>query len=379
MGICLLLSYPSVVVACMAVGCLWILLMTISTTLGDLLQSLEHFGTYSAASLVSGFVVTGASIFVAHRGYGPFGLAVAYLTAPLVSVAICWCQVNRYVPVRIRWNSTRAIALLRESRFVGLNSLATTIRARVEQFLVPKLVGLEAFGLFSAGTVVPDRLGNIPDAVGTAFYPRIAHAARGTVAHTADEPVTNMITIGIAVSLPLVFVGMFLAPSLAGILVPDSVDAVQGILQVAVWSLALLPLSIGMSYALQAVGHQNAAASAGLRSTAVGVVLSVILVVSFGVIGAAWSFLLRPTLLSVLLIGPFSRVFPTMFSSLPLGRILLSASVLCGVFFIGNRQPLWPALGFTGLGLVAYGLALLVTRVVDLSTIRRLITRIPAT
>src|SRR6476660_2801659 len=99
MTICLLLRYPPVVIACMAVGSIWIMLSVISSTLGDLLQSLEEFGSYSVSGLISGLAVTAASIAAVYQGYGPIGLSIAYLTAPAVNVLLYWHVAAKHVQV----------------------------------------------------------------------------------------------------------------------------------------------------------------------------------------------------------------------------------------------------------------------------------------
>src|SRR6185436_12733252 len=54
MLICVLVPYPPIVIACMAVWCVWILISVVSTTLGDVLQSMERFDAYSAGSMGAG-------------------------------------------------------------------------------------------------------------------------------------------------------------------------------------------------------------------------------------------------------------------------------------------------------------------------------------
>ena len=372
MSICLLFGYPPIVVACMAVGCVWIILSALWTTLGDLLQSLELFATYSAVGMVSGLVVTASAVLVAYLGYGSVALTVAYLTAPAVNAVLYWNEVSKRVPIGIRWSRFRAIELLRESRLVGFNALSTTIRDRAEQLLVPTLVGLEAFGVFSVGTIAADRLGNIPDAIGTAFYPRISHATAASKV-TADAAVLSMLTLGVAVCVPVAILGTFLAPLIAEIMLPGSSETGRALMSVSVWSVPLMALSTGMLYSLQASGHYDLAARAGFLATTVSAGLSLALISTLGLTGAAWSFVARPAILTVMLLLPFLRVFPSVLVAVPFVRILLSASTLGAVCLVADRQRIFPALGYASAGVVAYGLALLGTRVVSASAVRQLL------
>jgi O-antigen/teichoic acid export membrane protein len=379
MTICLLLRYPPVVIACMAVGCIWIILSAISSTLGDLLQALEKFGSYSVTGLVSGLAVTAASVVVVYQGYGPIMLSVAYLIAPAINVSLYWRIASKYVRVSIRWDSNRAGALLREARLVGVSQIAAAARERAEQLLVPTLAGLEAFGIFSAGTMVADRLGNVPDAICTAFYPRISRAAHDASGGSLQRTVANMLTIAVAASVPVAIVGSYLAQPISDILLPGSSSTCRIVIQITVWAVPVVAMSLGMSFSLQAAGHHETVAGLGLRATGIGAVLSVGLIAALGITGASWSLLARPAILVVVLLPSFRRIFPAVLPRLPFGRIVLSSCTLAIVCLLTNGHRIGPALAFAALGVGTYGLALLASRVVPIPALVRLLTPVAAT
>jgi O-antigen/teichoic acid export membrane protein len=369
LAISVLLRYPPVVVACTAVGCVWIVVSVIASTFGDLLHSLEQFGSYSAAAFASGVAVTASSVIAVFLGCGPVGLSVAYLAAPVVSAFLGWRTVRKHVDVRVQWDAERAWSLLREARLVGINQLAGAFRDRAEPLLVPRLVGLEAFGMFSAGAMIADRLANVPDAVCTAFYPRISRAARGAARVPLEQTVARMLSVGVAASLPVALVGMYLAESLSAILLPGAREICRVIIEVTVWSVPLLAVSLGMSFALQAAGHHECVARMGLRATGVSVVVSCASIAAFGIDGASWAVVARPVAVIIGLLAPFRRVFPGVLPKVPFARIFLSTAVLIGVCFVGERDRLWIELLFAGAGLAAYGLALLATRVFPIAAV----------
>ncbi len=374
MTICLLLRYPPVVLACMAVGCVWIMLSVISSTLGDLLHALEKFGSYAATALVSGLAVTAASIVVVYLGCGPIGLSLAYLAAPVVNVCLHWRIASQYVRIGVRWRPTRAGALLRESRVVGLSQIAAAARDRAEPLLVPRIAGLEAFGIFSAATIVADRLGNVPDAICTAFYPRISRAAEGPFSPSLNRTVTSMLTIGLAASVPLAIVGAYLAQSISDILLPASSDACRAVIEISVWAVPLLAMSLGMSFSLQAAGHHELVARLGLRATVISAVLSAGLIATLGITGASWSLLARPAIVTIVLLPSFRRTFPAVLPGVPFARILLSTTALASICLLTDRHRIWPALACALLGVGAYGVALLASRVFPLTAVVRLFT-----
>src|SRR5262249_57484448 len=113
------------------------------------------------------------------------------------------------------WDAARAWARLREARLVGLNQLATAVRDRTEPLVVPRLVGLEAFGIFSAGAMIADRLANVPDAICTAFYPRISRAAQAAFGVPPEQTVARMLSVGLEASLPIAIIRIHLPTHLS--------------------------------------------------------------------------------------------------------------------------------------------------------------------
>ena len=366
------LGYPAVVIACTAVGCLWILLSVISSTFGDVLQSREQFASYSAIALASGVAVTATAVVAAALGSGPVGLSVAYLSAPAVSAILCWRSVRKHVRVSLRWDAAVARALLRDARLTGANQIASALRDRAEQLLVPRLAGLEAFGLFSAGAMIGERLANVPDAVCTAFYPRISRAAPGIGRPGMEWLVSRMLTIGLAASMPAAVFGAYLAHSISGVLLPGDPQTCRRIIQITVWAVPLAALSLGMSFALQAAGRHDDVARLGLRATAISAAGSAALIAGFGITGASCAVLARPATVLVTLLPSFRRTFPGVLRSVPLARILLCAAAVASLCLMSEGERIGPAALVASAGVASYGAALVASRVFTLSAIVRL-------
>jgi O-antigen/teichoic acid export membrane protein len=366
------LGYPAVVIACTAVGCLWILLSVISSTFGDVLQSREQFASYSAIALASGMAVTATAVVAVALGSGPVGLSVAYLSAPAVSAILYWRSVRKHVGVSLRWDVAVARALLRDARLTGANQIASALRDRAEQLLVPRLAGLEAFGLFSAGAMIGDRLGNVPDAVCTAFYPRISRAAPDIGRSGMDLLVSRMLTIGLAASMPAAVFGTYLAHGISGVLLPGDPQTCRRIIQITVWAVPLAALSLGMSFALQAAGRHDEVARLGLRATAISAAGSAALIAGFGITGASCAVLARPATVLVTLLPSFRRTFPGVLRSVPLARILLCATAVASLCFMSEGERIGPAALVASAGVASYGAALVAARVFTLSAIVRL-------
>jgi O-antigen/teichoic acid export membrane protein len=366
------LRYPAVVIGCTAVDCLWILLSVMSSTFGDVLQSREQFGRYSITTFIAGLTVTASSLVAAFIGCGPIGLSIAYLTAPLVSATISWRLVRRFVDIRICWDPARAWALLRDARLVGFNLVAGAVRDRAEHLLVPRLVGLEPFGIFSAGAMIGDRLAHVPDAICTAFYPRISCAAHDGFRAPVTRTVAAMLCIALAASLPLAVIGTFLAESLSAVLLPTAKATCRSVIEITVWAAPVMAMSLAFSFGLQAAGQHEHVARAGLAATAASAAISAALIAAFGLAGASAAVVARPAVLLLLLLPAFKRTFPNALAKVPWGRIVLSATILAGVCVAIERAQLWTALLGGGAALCGYALALLVLGVFSIGSVTRL-------
>ena len=372
--VCVLVGYPPVVTACMVVGCVWILLSVVGSTLGDVLQAMERFGTYSAVGVVSGLAVTTASVVAVLAGSGPIALSVAYLAQPVVSVWLLGREARRHVRLGVRWDWQSAKRLLKESRVLGASAVAAAAGDRAVQLLVPAVVGLEAFGVFSAGTIVADRLGNVPDAVATAFYPWVSRAAVEP-GQSNGEPASSMLTIGLAACVPMAVVGAYLARPIARTLLPHDSQVGASVIQVTMLALPLLALSTGMSFCLQAAGRHNTAARVGIGASLFSVALSALCVTMSGTVGASWALVARPAILALALAPVFHATFPGALRRLPLFRILISSAGLAALCHLTRDRHVVIAVGSSLASVGVYAAGLMAMRVFSVSDVFRLLSR----
>jgi len=85
-GVCVALRYPPIVIGCALISAAAMIATTASTTLIDLLQALHRSPTVAMVNLIAGLMITFGSVLVVWLGFGPIGLAVAYLIGPIASV-----------------------------------------------------------------------------------------------------------------------------------------------------------------------------------------------------------------------------------------------------------------------------------------------------
>ncbi len=291
---CLLLAYPPVVLWCVLVGAAGLSLTVFSTTLADLLQALHRIKTLAAISFAAGLTLTGVSVIVAWRGGGPVAMAAAYLSGPALSAALLYFIVSRQCcPVAIHWNLRRFRALLTGSRFFAAQQLLAAGSAQAEALMLPRLVGIGQFGLFTAGAMPANRLMVLPDGLCTAAYPAMSRAcARG--ARNGSRLLVGYALIGITGGVLVALAVTILAELIGNILLADDAATFAFVARVTIWALPLVALESMMGYALNAAGKDAAQARASLPAAALSLLCSVALISVFGIPGACWSMVARP-------------------------------------------------------------------------------------
>jgi O-antigen/teichoic acid export membrane protein len=216
----------------------------------------------------------------------------------------------RRVGLRIapRWSLARFRDLLGETRHLAGLQLLAAVQTQAEALLVPKLLGFGQNGLFSAGSLLANRLAIVPDGIGTAYYPVIARSHQRGVGHSAADVLRYL---GVSVALcSVAAVGLtLLASPISRILFQEQAAACALVMQISAWSLPLLALSQGLEYCLNAAGREAEQATLGIWAMVPAVGLAVFLVYSFGLVGAAGSLVLRHALFTLFRLPCFLRTF----------------------------------------------------------------------
>ena len=366
----LALGYPPVIVAATALVGVSTLLCAVWTTFADFLQAFQRVRVTATVGTIAGLVVTVVSVTVAWAGGGAVALAASYITGPLItSVGLGYLVADRLAtPVRMQWNTSEFRRLLTDSRSLALQLGLNALRDRGEQLLVPRFLGIEAFGFFAAGMMPLDRLEAVPDSLNTSYFTSIArsYGGRGSP-DRARHDVRQLLLASLAACLAASFTMSAFAPLVARLLFRGGAGMAEFVMMVTVWALPLAALSGSMASVLQATGHHRQAARAGIVSTLVGSGTSLALIALIGLPGAAYGVVIRHAIGLVVIAIPFSREIGSLPRILPLRRIAVAAGV--------TAMVLWSVSVYAGsttasliagnlLGLVVYGALLFLLRII---------------
>jgi O-antigen/teichoic acid export membrane protein len=301
-----LLGYPTTVVVTTALLSIGVLFTAIASCAADLLQATERLPVLASINTAAGLVVTVASVVVTYADLGLPMLCVAYLLGLLLACVLSLRYVHRQLfPVRVHLSMRRSVALLWEARVMGAQVVAGTLAYQAENLLVPLLCGMAQYGQFAAGSLLARRLGVLPDALCTAFYPRMVRA------YQRQAPGLSL--RGLAL-LPVLFcvpaaLGVFcLAAPISRLLFPDNPTISTFVIQVTIWFVPLLGLTQGLAYALNAAQCERRDLVRLLVTTSIALICTPILIWQFGVLGACLSLLLRQGLPAVARLSLFRTI-----------------------------------------------------------------------
>jgi O-antigen/teichoic acid export membrane protein len=304
MSLCVALKYPAVVIACAAVAGAAMIVTTFASTLIDLLQALHRNTTVAAVNLVSGLVLTAASVVVIWLGMGPVALSLAYLTGPLTALFALppMCPQK----VRIHFGVRAAVRLLRTCRSFTAQQLLNTLPAYADALLLPRLIGATQFGFYTAGTLLPLRLTVVPDGLCTAAYPlmtqRFCESAAG-----GTRLAMRYLGICVGVCGLIAACVALLAGPISQVLFPRQPDSCRQVILVTIWALPLFGIETALGYAINAAGADAAQARASLPAALCNVALTIVLMSRLGIAGACIAIPLRHTVRIVMLSACFSR------------------------------------------------------------------------
>jgi O-antigen/teichoic acid export membrane protein/glycosyltransferase involved in cell wall biosynthesis len=290
---CFILHYSHTTIECMAIAGTGLVLLTIVSAGSDLLQGLQRFTTVASINMVTGLVLTGASVAAVLAGGGAVSVALSYLSGPLLAVVVMYVIITRWhFPIRIRWNLREMWSLLTEARFIGLQQFLNPANQNVEALIMPRMLGEAAFGFFSAGSLLASRLTVIPDGIGTVAYPAIAqkHVTGG---RAALRSALYFMCLAAVVTILTALAVSAVAGPVSRLLFPGRAATCEQVMRITVWLLPLMGLHCITCYALNAVHADASQAKASLIGTVLSVTLAAFLVWRFGIIGASWSMVAR--------------------------------------------------------------------------------------
>jgi PST family polysaccharide transporter len=226
------------------------------------------------------------------------------LPTPLIPLAIV-SVVEAFAAVALLWRASQqrlelgfgalsipdrrhTLALARLASPMLLSAFATAIYSRIDVFMLGRMLGGDAVGLYSAGTMLSEGLYLVPAAVMAAVAPRLASLYLQDRA-AFDAAVHGFLRL-LSVSGLLMSTGVtLLAPYAISLLFRASYSSAAGVLQIHVWS----TWAVFLSCASDPWYINHDLRRFYLMKTSVAAILNICLnfalIPRFGINGAAWA------------------------------------------------------------------------------------------
>ena len=373
---CLLIGYPPIILQCVSIMSVGVVLSTLNSVLVDMMQGTHRVSTVATANFVSGLALTTISVILVLNRPGAIILSLAYLFGPLTSLMFLLGVAQRGgIQIRVAVNFVVFRNLLRQSRVLVFPQMLGSLRDKLESLLVPKLVGVTAFGYFAAGSMPANRLGIFAEGITTSFYSRIAHDGKDQAA-SATGVTAQLISTVLLVCIPLSMLLFVLAQPVSEILFPKSPDNCKVLMQITCWAITLEGLAQAFSCVIQAVGKFKEVSQATTAAAVVGIVTTIYLIHLFGALGACGALLARYLIMILLLLPNLTRIFPSVLTKVPWMRLFCSAFVMAVVLNLYTIVPgsAWVKMFLvSSLACVCYCLCLILLGVIPRHMLRTLI------
>lgn len=209
-------------------------------------------------------------------------------------------RVNGNLRFLAKFNSEKAMALLRNSWPLVFSSIVIMIYMRIDQIMIKRILSSNDVGLFSAAVRLSEAWYFVPMVISNSLFPAILNARKSDHAEyqkRVQALLSLMVVISLAVAIPFTFVSPWLIVFLFG----EGYAGAGSALSIHIWAGLFVSLGVGTSAWFIGENLQKI----GLVKSVVGVLLNIglnlLLLPRYGINGAAFATLITQAMVSVLM------------------------------------------------------------------------------
>lgn len=337
-------------------------------------------------------VAFGAAVLL--LGWGYVGLAAVSLVVNILQVFWLYALLRSTLfKPQWRWDWSLQRWMLAVSGPLMINHLLATIFWRIDIWILRPLAGAAAVGLYSIGLKYLDGLNIIPSMFTMAIFPLMSRFARDASGNLHRSYVISLRLLTI-LSLPVAMAVTFLATPLVYLVggaqylnIPGEFRAFGQTIpymggadlafQVIIWSIPIGFVNSVTQYVLIAVNQQHTLTRAFLAGVSFNIVGNLILIPSFGYVGAATATILS----EVVLLFPFYRIVRRHVGAVSWGHVfaapVISVTAMGVVISALTRMGLSPWLAVP-IGLAVYAAMLVLTGALRGDDMQQVLRALPA-
>jgi len=234
------------------------------------------------------------------------GLVGAIVTQTVIAIAVTgWLavRVHRTAPFRLGWNPRLARGMLSFGGKSYVQTLASTLHFRVDQYMIAMFLDPAQVGLYAVAVNLTNLLLKVPDATGTVLYPRIAGAG-DRAAHAETSAVCrHTLFVMIVAALGYLVGGPLAIRLLYGQAYVGAIPALLLMLP----GIVMISLYLLLTRNFTSRNRQQVNIVAAVAALAINVGLNCILIPRWGISGAAISTAVSYSVAALILLVMFVR------------------------------------------------------------------------
>jgi O-antigen/teichoic acid export membrane protein len=268
------------------------------------LQAEERFGEYNFQQVAPTLLgLVGMAVALLWLRAGLLGAVVAQTA--VVALVTIWLAVRVHRRARLRptWNPELARGMLSFGGKSYLQTLASTLHFRIDQYMIAMLLNPTQVGYYAIAVNLTNLLLKIPDATGTVLFPRLAGAGDRDAHAVTSRVCRNTLFITVAGSLGYVLFGRLAIRLLYG---PAYMNAVWPML-LMLPGVVMISLYLILTRNFTSRNRQQVNIIAAVAALAINVASNWVLIPRWGIAGAAVSTAISYTVAALILLVVFVR------------------------------------------------------------------------
>ena len=300
------------------------------STFGGICAGFQRYDINNVVAIVSSFVIAAVNIAVVLMGYGVVALVAATTAVRLATYFIYWRNAYKVFPLlRVRPSLFRR-ARLREvtgfSIYASMIDWANKLNYELDEIIIGVFLGAVPVAVWAVADRIISATQRLTNQSNTVLFPLIVDSDVGQKLGRLQTVLIEGTRLSLATVTPIVIVLIVLAePIVRGWVGPAMLSAVP-VIQVLALAVAFRVATATGTTLLKGSGHVRYLAFVNLGTGVANVILSAVLITSYGLVGVAIG-----TLVPIM----FSSIFMTFPAAcrrvhVPLGQ--------------AARRAVWPAL-----------------------------------
>ncbi|MBN2184246.1 MAG: oligosaccharide flippase family protein [Candidatus Krumholzibacteriota bacterium] len=278
---------PAVPLKLIITGLLSIPFMILTFNFQMLSKANSDFLSYNIAELIQrlSFVVFFPLFILLISCDRVFLAVVIYIVSTMISAFFLLLRWSRVVRLRFRLDRGLAGSVVRFGIKGHLSNFLGFLNLRLDILLINYFIGPAAVGFYSISVMIAERMWYLPDALGIALYPKVAHydddrSNRATAAVCRQTMILILLSIVVVLVAGKTVIRLFYTDSFLAALIPLFL-LLPGVLSAGITRV--------VSSDLLARGHPGVNMAAGGAALAVNIISNIILIPRIGISGAAVS------------------------------------------------------------------------------------------